>query len=132
VDTAGQDEYSLLSSKLALGIHGYLLVYSINSRESFELLDTIRSKILNHTGLDWVPLVLVGNKSDLLHQRQVSVEEVEAVAQKWNCVSIEVSARVNHNVQRCFELMLQEIEKQSGDSSAPVPAEPKANDCTIL
>jgi hypothetical protein len=58
IDTAGQDEYSILNSRHAIGIHGYVLTYSIASRSSFEMCSIIRDKILNYTGLDWVPIVL--------------------------------------------------------------------------
>eukprot|EP00842_Homolaphlyctis_polyrhiza_P006309 jgi/Hompol1/667/HPOL_000878-RA len=75
IDTAGQDEFSIFNSKHAIGIHGYVLVYSIASRQSFETCKIVRDKILNLTGIDWVPIVLVANKLDLLAQRQVSTEE---------------------------------------------------------
>ena len=48
VDTAGQDEYSILNSKHFIGIHGYMLVYSVSSLPSFEMIQVIREKILNH------------------------------------------------------------------------------------
>ena len=48
VDTAGQDEYSILNSKHFIGIHGYMLVYSVSSMQSFEMIQVIRDKILNH------------------------------------------------------------------------------------
>ncbi|OAA52091.1 Seryl-tRNA synthetase, class IIa [Metarhizium rileyi] len=77
VDTAGQDEYSILNSKHFIGIHGYMLVYSVSSLPSFEMIQVIREKILNHLGSESVPIVIVGNKSDLRpEQRQVSPEEV--------------------------------------------------------
>ena len=37
IDTAGQDEHSILPSKHVLNIHGYVLVYSIASRTSFNI-----------------------------------------------------------------------------------------------
>lgn len=43
-----QDEYSILNSKHFIGIHGYMLVYSVASRQSFEMIRIIRDKILNH------------------------------------------------------------------------------------
>lgn len=43
-----QDEYSILNSKHFIGIHGYIIVYSVTSRQSFEMVKTIRDKILNH------------------------------------------------------------------------------------
>lgn len=46
--THGQDEYSILNSKHFIGIHGYIIAYSVTSRQSFEMVRTIRDKILNH------------------------------------------------------------------------------------
>jgi len=48
IDTAGQDEYTILNSKHFIGIHGYMIVYSVASRQSFEMVRIIRDKILNH------------------------------------------------------------------------------------
>ena len=43
-----QDEYSLMNSKLYIGIHGYMIVYSVASRQSFDMVRIIRDKLLNH------------------------------------------------------------------------------------
>lgn len=43
-----QDEYSILNSKHFIGIHGYMIVYSVASKQSFEMARVIRDKILNH------------------------------------------------------------------------------------
>lgn len=45
---AQQDEYSILNSKHFIGIHGYMLVYSVSSLPSFEMVQVIREKILSH------------------------------------------------------------------------------------
>ncbi|KAH7321467.1 P-loop containing nucleoside triphosphate hydrolase protein [Rhexocercosporidium sp. MPI-PUGE-AT-0058] len=128
VDTAGQDEYSILNSKHFIGIHGYVLVYSVASTQSFEMVQVIRDKILNHLGIDWVPVVLVGNKSDLRpDQRQVSVEDGKALAEKFNCAYTEASARYNENVGKAFELMIGQIEKLTN------PNEPSGgNKCMVM
>jgi Ras family protein len=60
-----QDEYSLFNHKYAVGIHGYILVYSIASRQSFEMIQTLHDKILDFQGVDKVCCVVVGQKSDL-------------------------------------------------------------------
>lgn len=119
VDTAGQDEYSILNNKHFIGIHGYMLVYSVASRQSFDMIRTIREKILNHLGAEWVPLVVVGNKSDLkIEQRQVSIEDGAKLAEEFSCGFTEASARLNKNVSKAFELMITEVEKSQN------PAEP--------
>ncbi|KAJ8130434.1 hypothetical protein O1611_g3195 [Lasiodiplodia mahajangana] len=117
VDTAGQDEYSILNSKHFIGIHGYMLVYSVSSLPSFEMVQVIREKILNHLGTDWVPIVIVGNKSDLRpEQRQVSQEDGRKLAEKFNCAWTEASARYNENVAKAFELLIAQIEKSQNPS----------------
>ncbi|KAF5383902.1 hypothetical protein D9757_007363 [Collybiopsis confluens] len=64
-DTAGQDEFSPLNSQYAIGIHGYVLVYSIASRNSFEMVKILRDKIIDYCGVTDIPCVIAGAKSDL-------------------------------------------------------------------
>ncbi|KAH6603366.1 GTPase [Trichoderma ceciliae] len=120
VDTAGQDEYSILNSKHFIGIHGYMLVYSVSSLPSFEMVQVIREKILNHLGTESVPIVIVGNKSDLRpEQRQVSPEEGKKLSEKFQCGWTEASARYNQNVGRAFELLIAQIEKSQNPGEPP-------------
>ncbi|RDA84787.1 hypothetical protein CP532_3152 [Ophiocordyceps camponoti-leonardi (nom. inval.)] len=120
VDTAGQDEYSILNSKHFIGIHGYMLVYSVSSLPSFEMVQVIREKILNHLGIESVPIVIVGNKSDLRpEQRQVSPQEGKKLAEKFECGWTEASARYNENVARAFELLIAQIETSQSPGEAP-------------
>ncbi|KKA21860.1 Rheb small monomeric GTPase RhbA [Rasamsonia emersonii CBS 393.64] len=111
------DEYSILNSKHFIGIHGYMIVYSVASRQSFDMVTVIREKILNHLGADWVPLVIVGNKSDLKpDQRQVSLEEGRQLGEQFHCAFTEASARLDYNVAKAFDLMIGEIEKSQNPS----------------
>jgi len=126
IDTAGQDEYSIMNPKHATGIHGYVLVFSITQPETLENCKVIRDKILDFTGTDWVPIVIVGNKCDLHMQRKVSLEIGQKLAEQWNCVFLEASAKHNVNINRIFEEMINEIEKAQN----PKPA--KESDCIIL
>uniref|UniRef100_A0A7S4WBV1 Uncharacterized protein n=1 Tax=Ditylum brightwellii TaxID=49249 RepID=A0A7S4WBV1_9STRA len=73
VDTAGMDEYSRLSRNASVGVHGYALVFSIASRQSFDRITQISDSLLNALGdaLE-VPRVLVGSMRDLADQRQVN------------------------------------------------------------
>lgn len=73
-------------------------MYSVTSKLSFEMIGVIRDKILNFTGTDWVPIVIVGNKTDLQGQRQVTREDGEDLASRWKCLSCETSAKTNMNI----------------------------------
>ncbi|KAJ3380765.1 GTP-binding protein [Lobulomyces angularis] len=132
VDTAGQDEYSIFNSKHAIGIHGYILAYSISSKQSFEMIKVVREKILNYAGMDWVPIVIVGNKSDLHNSRQVTVKELESLATEWKCSYIETSAKLNQNIIKVFELMINEIEKANGGLDGGGSGANKGKECIIL
>ncbi|KAG7146047.1 GTP-binding protein rhb1 like [Verticillium longisporum] len=104
VDTAGQDEYSILNSKHFIGIHGYML------------------------GTDSVPIVMVGNKSDLRpEQRQVSAEEGKRVSERIQCGWTEASARYNENVDQAFELLIAQIEKAQNPNEAA-----EAGKCALM
>ncbi|KZF22378.1 rheb small monomeric GTPase-like protein RhbA [Xylona heveae TC161] len=128
IDTAGQDEYSILNSKHFIGVHGYMLVYSVASKQSFDMIRVIRDKILNHLGAEWVPIVMVGNKSDLRpEQRQVTLEAGKALAAEINCGFTEASARYNEHVSKAFELMIAEVEKSQN------PSQPAGgNKCVVM
>lgn len=51
---------------------GFLLVYSITSRQSFEEILTFQQQILRVKDKDYFPIIIVGNKCDLDGERQVS------------------------------------------------------------
>lgn len=51
---------------------GFLLVYSITSRQSFEEIMTFQQQILRVKDKDYFPIIVVGNKCDLEGERQVS------------------------------------------------------------
>lgn len=51
---------------------GFLLVYSITSRQSFEEIMTFQQQILRVKDKDYFPIIVVGNKCDLENERQVS------------------------------------------------------------
>ncbi|KAM6364941.1 GTPase RhebL1 [Pluvialis apricaria] len=100
VDTAGQDEYTILPHSFITGIHGYVLVYSVTSLRSFQVVKTLHNKLYESWGKtggrpgrccpSWggegpgrgagpgphppharsMPVVLVGNKADLSLQSQ--------------------------------------------------------------
>ncbi|KII94825.1 hypothetical protein PLICRDRAFT_169544 [Plicaturopsis crispa FD-325 SS-3] len=130
IDTAGQDEYSILNSKHAIGIHGYVLVYSVTSRNSFEMIQIVYDKILNYCGMNEIPCVIVGSKTDLANSpipyhvmsRQVKPNEGEELARVNNAAWVETSAKENINVGKVFELCLAEIEKRTPHAQTEAPA----------
>jgi hypothetical protein len=52
---------------------GFLLVYSVTERDSFDMIAAFHAQILRVKDTETVPIVLVGNKSDLEHGRRVDM-----------------------------------------------------------
>ena len=72
LDTAGQEEYSAMREQYMRTGEGFLLVYSITSRTSFEEILTFQQQILRVKDKDYFPIIIVGNKCDLDNEREVS------------------------------------------------------------
>lgn len=53
-------------------------------------------------GEEKIEMILVGNKNDLSHERQVSYDDGESLANQLNIPFIEASARTGHNVHNAF------------------------------
>lgn len=115
VDTAGQDEYTIFPPEYSVDIHAYILVYSIDSAKSFEVCRVIHDKLHDLVGIRNVPMVLVGNKTDLHMDRCVTTEEGKALAEEMKAVFLETSAKENRNVGDVFLKLVSEMEKIDGE-----------------
>lgn len=110
-DLDGQTEYTIFSqNKFSFGINGYLLVYSVNNRQSFELMKTINTKLNSVVGKK-CPKVLIGNKNDFHNEREVTFNEGKEFANSINCPFLETSAKTNDNIEKAFLTLLIEINK---------------------
>jgi len=117
LDTAGQEEYSAMREQYMRTGEGFLLVYSITSRQSFEEIMTFQQQILRVKDKDYFPIILVGNKCDLEGERVVSREEGAHVARQFGCKFIETSAKSRINVDNAFYDLVREIRRYNREMS---------------
>ena len=73
LDTAGQEEFSAMREQYMRSGEGFLLVFSLSDRRSFEDAARFRKEILRVKDRDEFPVMLVGNKADLDSQRVVKI-----------------------------------------------------------
>ncbi|CAG9936986.1 hypothetical protein V2G26_006497 [Clonostachys chloroleuca] len=111
LDTAGQEEYSAMREQYMRTGEGFLLVYSITSRQSFEEITVFQQQILRVKDKDSFPMVVVGNKCDLEGEREVTRQEGEALARSFGCKFIETSAKSRLNVEKAFYDIVREIRR---------------------
>eukprot|EP00033_Pygsuia_biforma_P000184 GCRY01000233.1.p1 GENE.GCRY01000233.1~~GCRY01000233.1.p1 ORF type:complete len:187 (+),score=37.98 GCRY01000233.1:279-839(+) len=116
LDTAGQEEYSAMRDQYMRTGEGFLCVYSITSRSSFDEVSSFREQILRVKDADKVPIVVCGNKCDLEAERQVTSAEGRELAKSFQCAFMETSAKTRVNVEEAFYELVREIRKsKKGD-----------------
>jgi GTPase KRas protein len=117
VDTAGQEEYVSMRDNWAKSAQGFLIVYSITEELSFDEVNH-RLEELSQYRDSLPPIIIVGNKIDLESERQVSKEQARTIADKWNCLWYETSAKDNTNVCEVFFEIVREIRKEKKRETA--------------
>ncbi|KAL2128888.1 hypothetical protein VTI74DRAFT_8509 [Chaetomium olivicolor] len=102
LDTAGTEQFVAMRDLYMKTGQGFLLVFSIASKASFEELETLRDDIIRIKDDEDIPLVIVGNKADLEDQRAVDRAKAFSLSQRWNAPYYEASARTRTNVDEAF------------------------------
>lgn len=101
--------------------HGFLIVYSVTDRNSFESIKNYQNKILRVKELPSFPIVFVANKVDLVKDRDVTEKEGKEKADELGVKYIETSAKNKLNIEEAFYTLVREIRKQQssqdGDDS---------------
>ena len=116
-DTAGQEKYKSITGAYFKGSKGALVVYDITQKSTYESLEKWVND-LKSAGDPKITIILIGNKSDLEENRQVTKEQGEEKAKSFGCAFLETSALSGDNIDKAFNMMVKEIfEKFSNDSA---------------
>jgi small GTP-binding protein len=117
LDTAGQEEYTELREVYMRGGEGFIIVYSITDKKSFHEVREFRDRTMRVKDTERVPMILVGNKSDLENQRVVSREDGEELAKELGVPFFETSAQSGNNCDEIFNQIAREV--KGGSSASP-------------
>jgi GTPase KRas protein len=139
LDTAGQEEFSALRDQWIRESEGYVLVYSITSRDSFVAIESITNAIRRVVEMDAhkIPLILVANKADLGSRRQVTREEGQQLAKAIGAQFVEASAKTREGVEEVFDRGVRVIQQlrrkdQSHDKKKAKSLIKRKQACAIL
>ena len=110
-DTAGQERYKSITNAYYKGAKGAFVVYDITREATFKNTDTWIGEIKTN-GSEDVLIVLIGNKSDLEDQREVSLEEATKKAEQNKILFCETSALQATNIDHAFHIMIEQVAKK--------------------
>ena len=112
MDTAGQEEFLPMQDEWIRNSRGFLLVYAITDRASFEGVSQFKEKVMRiKEDEKMVPIVLIGNKCDLESERQVKTSEGDRLASLWGCPFFETSAKMKINNTECFHEIVRQMQE---------------------
>ncbi len=109
-DTCGSERFKSLTSSFIKSCPAFLLIFDISKYKSFKNLENWMNLVNENTNPKL--LCLIGNKSDLEEQRQVTREEALGFARKHNLKYIETSAKINENIEDVFVYVSTTLHKE--------------------
>jgi Ras-related protein Rab-1A len=101
-DTAGQERFRTITTSYYKGAQAIVVVFDITDKDSFEHVKNWMADV-DKFAKEGVLRILVGNKCDLEHKRQVSVENGKELASKYGIQFLETSAKETVNIEKLFE-----------------------------
>ena len=124
LDTAGEDDYQTMIDEWIKAANGFLLLFAINDKESFEALKAKVVRIKKNNKGD-LPIILVGNKCDLESSREVEKQSAMDYAKTIGAKYYETSALNDRNgnvkivFQQCAHLIVSKFNSESKGGSCP-------------
>ena len=103
-DTGGQERFSSIRPMYYRGSLGTILVFDLTNSASFEHLPQWIEEVRANIKAE-IPVLLVGNKSDLIDQRAVTAEEISRFTKNFNLYYMETSAKTGDGVGDCFYIL---------------------------
>ncbi|XP_065160742.1 ras-related protein Rap-2a-like isoform X1 [Atheta coriaria] len=107
LDTSGAYEFPAMRALSISSADAFILVYDVTNAETFDEVRTLRDQIHEIKGGTAVPIVIVGNKVDMVGNREVDTSTTETTATlEWENGFVEASAKDNINVSKVFKELL--------------------------
>ena len=111
-DTAGQDRFHSIATSTIKNAQGIVLTFDVSNKKSFDSIPNWLEDIKINNNI--IPIVLFGNKCDLIDSREIEEEEAEEFAKHNKLLYFETSAKENINVKEGFEKIIELAYEKTG------------------
>ena len=114
-DTAGQERFKSITTNYIKKANGILLVYDITVEKSFQNVQRWYENLISDSIN--LPVVIMGNKSDLQEERVVTTEEGKEFAAKHEIENhfYETSCQSGENIEKGVNDLVQQIYEKYGN-----------------
>ena len=111
-DTAGTEKFKSITTGYYRGANAAFVVFDLTSRISFDSVSDWIQNYYNYSNPNSEKnVVLIGNKSDLKENREISDEEINKFAINNNIKYFETSAKNGNNIEECFYYIAEKLMK---------------------
>ena len=106
MDTGGQEQFNAQNKIYYRRADCCLLVYDITNEESFKEIENFYIKEIKEFCIKNIPIILLGNKTDLEDERKITHKDGADLATKYKFTFMETSCEENYNVANAFETLI--------------------------
>ena len=111
-DTSGQERFSKIVNAYYKNLCGAVFLFDLTNLNTFQSVEKWHNDLfekIDESSRAYFPIILVGNKADLVSKRQVSKEKCLELANKLGCIYIECSVKDNFNIDKIFSDLIEEL-----------------------
>lgn len=131
-DTAGMQDLSSLRNSAIKAGDGFIFVYSITERNTFERLTEVHEDVVLLRNKKEMPCIVCGNKCDLADRREVPCDEGRAWAERIGAKFFETSAKEVVNITEAFSELVREVRRMAFPPKEQVKAPERRRVCILL
>ncbi|XP_055562941.1 NF-kappa-B inhibitor-interacting Ras-like protein 1 isoform X1 [Falco biarmicus] len=129
-DTRGLQEGVELPKHYFSVADGFVLVYSVTSLEAFQRVELLKKELDVFRDKKEVTVIVLGNKTDLLDQRQVETEAAQQWARAEKVRLWEVTVTDRKTLLEPFTFLASKLSQSQNKSAFPLPGrKSKGNNC---
>ena len=111
-DTAGQERFHSIATNTIKTCQGIVLSFDLTNKSTFERIPEWIKEIKSIN--NQIPLIIFGNKVDLINIREIEEEDAQNLAKSYNLKYFETSAKQNININEGLAVIIHESYAKSG------------------